>query len=121
MTLFWSGIGALFILLAIFSYWPQNPSDEEVLLVIDFGGGEERKFVSPYRAGSSAWDILQQANAVYGIPLEVEDHFKPKMIGEKENGQDGKSWRFYLNGRPSEESPFESPLSGGEKILFKFE
>jgi len=65
--------------------------------------------------------MLQQANAVYGIQLSVENHFAPKAIGDKESGHDGKRWNFYLNGRVRRENPYETKLLGGEKILFKFE
>lgn len=120
-TLFWCAIGLLLVTMFIVTFFSSKPATDEVKLVIDYGDGRARKFISQYRPGSRAWDMLQQANAIYGIPLKVENHFLPIAIGDKENGQEGKEWNFYLNDRRSEVHPFESMLEGGEVILFKFE
>lgn len=117
----WSLVGAILLLTLFVMNFFGGISKDEVKLTIDFGDGNVRNFVTTAIGGKTAWDLLQQANAVYGIPLLVENHFAPKAIGGKENGQNGKRWNFYLNGRIRRESPYEARLYGGEKILFKFE
>lgn len=120
-TVIWLGVGAVLLLsllsIGFFGGIPKN----EVKLTIDFGRGNQRNFTTSPKEGITAWDLLQQANAVYGIPIETEGNFKPKSIGGISNGDGGKKWNFYLNGRIRQESPFEEKLSGGERILFKFE
>ena len=120
ITIFWSSCGLLLIILFLISFYSYYPSGDEVKLVIDFGDGYSRSFLTSHREGSNAWDMLQQANAIYGIPLSVENHFKPKAIGDKENGEEGKKWNFYLDGKAHDE-PFRAQLSGGEVVMFKFE
>lgn len=120
-TLMWGGIGIVIILLLIFSFYFKNFPSDAVNLKIDFGNGLTRNFQSAVRKGLTAWGLLQQANAVYNIPVEIEDTFKPSAIGEMKNGEDGKKWNFYLNGKIQQRSPFEINLSGGETVLFKFE
>ncbi|MBI2023788.1 hypothetical protein HYT00_00080 [Candidatus Giovannonibacteria bacterium] len=120
-TLFWGGIGILLIIVFVFSFYLRNFSSDLVNLKIDFGNGTMRNFQSAYKPGLTAWSLLQQANAVYSIPIEIEGTFRPKSIGERKNGEEGKHWNFYLNGKIQQKSPFEINLSGGETILFKFE
>ncbi len=120
MTIFWSACGILLIVISFFIY-TAYPSGDDVKLVIDFGDGNNRDFVTKHSPGFKAWDLLQQANAVYGIPLEIEGNFKPRAIGGRKNGEGGKYWNFYINGERVDGSPFDSPLSGGDIILFKFE
>lgn len=119
-TLFWSVCGLILAALFLVSIFTTFPSRDEVKLIIDYGDGSARKFMTNHREGASAWELLQQANAVYGIPLEVEGHFEPNAIGHKKNGEDGMEWNFYLNGKRAQE-PFEAGLSGGDIVLFKFE
>ena len=120
IAIFWAGLGILLILIFIFSFGRKTSADE-VRMTIDFGSGQARNFVSAYRSGSRAWDLLQQANANYGLALEAEANFRPRIIGEFKNGEGGKRWNFYINGKKQIRSPFEVYLSGGEIILFKFE
>ena len=120
MTVFWSACGLVFIAVFLISFYASKPSVHEVRLTIDFGDGNARNFVTDYREGITAWDMLQQANAVYGVPLTLENHFAPRTIGDKENGEDGKRWNFYLNGQKASE-PHESVLPGGARVIFKFE
>ena len=90
-------------------------------LTIDFGDGNKRNFITSAKEGITAWGLLQQANAIYGIPLEIEGKFWPQSINGISNVNGGKKWNFYLNGRTRKEGPYETKLSGGERILFKFE
>lgn len=120
-TTFWIIIGLMFVLMFIFSPKLSGVAGDEVMLTIDFGDGTKRTFLTTKKDDLRAWDLLQQANAVYGIPLEIEGKFEPKVIGNMANEEGGRKWNFYIDGRLQNISPFEAKLFGGEKVLFKFE
>jgi hypothetical protein len=42
-------------------------------------------------------------------------------IGNRKNGLDGRTWRWYLNGQPSAEAPGKRVVAAGERIEFRFE
>lgn len=120
-NLFWAGLGAVLLLAFIYFSSSSGLKKDELKLVIDYGNGKSRTFMTRYREGITAWDMLQQANAVYNIPIEIENHFAPKSIDNFKNGESGRRWTFYINGRKSRELPAEVSLSGGEVVIFKFE
>jgi len=120
-TIFWTAVGVILILLFFLSSVRLEGPSKEVRLVIDYGGGSVRTFVTDAKSGTSAWNLLQQADAHYDIGLEVGEGFFPQRIDGFKNGDGDRNWSWYKNGRPQNMAPIEGIISEGEEVLFKFE
>ena len=120
-TLFWAALGALLLLFLIFISGKFNGSENRVKLVIDYGDGRLRSFMTYPKPGTTAWDFLQQASAQYEISLEAAAGFNPAAIGGLNNGEGGKKWVWYKNGKRQKESPLSEYITAGEEILYRFE
>jgi hypothetical protein len=120
-TIFWAIIGIILILLFLFSLPSFRISHGEVKLVIDYGDGKKRTFVTNAKQEITAWDLLQHANAKYDVDMEIESGFLPKRINGLRNGDNGKRWNWYKDGSPQNSAPIEAIISGGEEVVFRFE
>lgn len=93
---------------------------DDYMLVIDYGGGDIRKFkgdveVKPVKA----WDLLQQAS-VSGVSVKTEKDFVPRSIDGVAN-QGDKKWILYINNFKQNKGPFEAYVQKEDTITFKYE
>lgn len=96
---------------------------EEVSLTINWGENRET-FKSEFKEGMTAFDLLKEKTQESELRLEAktsEVGIFIEAIGDKENGQDGKYWLYYVNGELPMVSADKKEISPGDKIEFKFE
>ena len=132
------GIGIFLILVAgvIFSF--QNKADLEeksndqileegtinATLIIDYGEGKIERFDREIKQGISVFDLLKKEAEKSGFTLKTKIYdigIFIEAIGDKENGQDGKYWLYYINGEMPMVSADNMEIRAGDKIEFKFE
>jgi len=97
---------------------------EEVILMIDNGEESARTFRSSFEEGITAFGLLEEKTKESGLTLATETYdigVLIKMIGDKENGQDGKYWMYYVNGEMPMVAADKQEVKSGDKIEFKFE
>ncbi len=103
---------------------PQENIEREVVLIIDEGEGSPETFRDVAREGMTAFDLLQEKTQGIGLVLKVQTYDMGvfiEAIGDKENGEDGKYWLYYVNGEMPLLSADKQLLSSGDKVEFKFE
>lgn len=119
--------GALISIFFVFFDKPktEEKNQKEITLVIDYGNGTKRQFRGDgvtFMEDENAWSVLQRAAAGASIPLEVTRGFYPIVINGKRNGEEGKRWVFYVNGkRQSNGAPLEAEIREGDQVVWKFE
>ena len=122
MDLFWAIVGVLLLVFVWSRSLPASrPASGELRLVIDFGDGRTRTFVTDSPREKTAWERLQQAQFRYRLNLEVAAGFVPQAIEDLENGEFGRRWVWYKNGRKENKTPMELSVSGGDTLVFRFE
>ncbi|MBI5045970.1 MAG: hypothetical protein HZC14_03165 [Candidatus Niyogibacteria bacterium] len=95
-------------------------SDDNYMLVIDYGDGHTRKFKGDMEEESAkAWDLLQQASA-FGVSVKIEKDFVPRSIDGIAN-QGDKKWILYINDFRQNKGPFEARAQKGDIVTFKYE
>jgi len=103
---------------------PQDNIEREVVLVIDEGEGSPETFQGVTREGMTAFDLLKEKTQGIGLALKTQTYDMGvfiEAIGDKENGEDGKYWLYYVNGEMPLLSADKQLLSSGDKVEFKFE
>lgn len=95
-------------------------SEEKVVLIIDDGEARPKTFEEKLTKGMTAFALLEKSGLTlktkqYDIGIFVE------AIGDKENGQDGKYWLYYVNGEMPQLAVDKKELKTGDKVEFKFE
>ena len=102
----------------------ENIKKEIVLLVIDDSEGTPKTFEAEFNEGMTAFDLLKIKAVESNLTLKTKNFDMGVMIesiGNKENGQDGKYWMYYVN----EEMPMvavdKKEIKPGDKVEFKFE
>ena len=133
------GIGIGLIIIAIWAILPskigQLPSKEEaiisqekpenkVMLVID--GGEElsEAIEAEFKEGMTAFNLLGNEAEKLNLTLKSKTYdigVFIEAIGNKENGEDGKYWLYYVNGEMPQVAADKQVLIPGDKVEFKFE
>jgi len=90
-----------------------------VRITVDFSDGRKRAFEGKVLSAITAFEALRAAQAVGGFSLNVT------LAGDISDIEgvraDGKRWRWYLNGAPEGRPILDVPVSGGDKILVKYE
>ena len=102
----------------------QENIEGEVVLIIDEGEGGPETFQGVAREGMTAFDLLQEKTQEIGLALKTKTYDMGvfiEAIGDKENGEDGKYWLYYVNGEMPLLSADKQLLSSGDKVEFKFE
>ncbi len=98
---------------------------KEIVLSVDDGGGEEVKvFNLEFKEGMTAFDALKQKTAEKGLILETKSYdigVFIENIGGVKNGENGKYWVYYVNGKLAEVASDKYQLKAGDKVEFKFE
>jgi len=96
----------------------------DVSLIIDYGDGNTDSLQSNFREGMTAFDLLKEKTEESGLTLETETYdigILIEAIEDKESGQDGKYWLYYVNGEMPIVSADKRELKPGDKVEFKFE
>lgn len=102
----------------------ENVKKEIVLLVIDDSEGTPRIFEVELNEEATAFDLLRDKAEELDIFLKIKNYdfgILIEAIGDKENGQDGKYWLYYVNGEMPMISVDQQAIESGDKIEFKFE
>jgi len=102
----------------------QQEVKEEVSLTIDNGEGAPWEFRADFKEGMTAFDLLKEKADESGLTLKTKTYdigIMVETIGDKENGQDGKYWLYYVNGELPMVAVDKQELKPGDKVEFKFE
>jgi hypothetical protein len=103
---------------------PKNNIRQEVILVIDEGEGTIKTFETEFKEGMTAFDLLKEKTGEIDLTLKFKTYDVGvfiEAIGDKENGEDGKYWLYYVNGEMSQVASDKQLLVPGDKVEFKFE
>jgi len=102
----------------------QKIAEKEVVLVIDDGGGNLKTFSADFKDGMTAFDLLEEGTEKLPLILKTKKYdigIMVQAIGDKENGQDGKYWLYYVNGQFATAAADKKVIKIGDKVEFKFE
>lgn len=102
----------------------QGTAVKEATLVIDNGQIDLMTITAKFNEGITAFDLLKQEAAKLPLALKTKNYDTGifiEAIGDKENGQDGKYWLYYVNGEMPIVSADKIILKAGDKVEFKFE
>lgn len=97
---------------------------QEVVLVINDGRDNPNTFAVEFKEGMSAFDLLKEGAEKLALPLKTKNYdigIFIEAIGDKENGQGGKYWLYYVNGEMPMVAADKNELKSGDKVEFKFE
>lgn len=103
---------------------PQNNVSREVTLVINDGEGNPETFTAEFKEKMTAFDLLKSKTETSNMVLKFKSYDMGvfvEAIGNKENGQDGKYWLYYVNGEMPQVAADKRELSPGDKVEFNFE
>ncbi len=121
-------IGVLFFLSFRTPRIAQEQVSGTVSLIVDFsdppaGGVREWKDV-PYMMGQTAFSILKDATASVGLALYSSEASSTgvfiRQIGDKKNGDGGKYWQYWVNGKYAMVAADQKLLAPADIILWKF-
>ncbi len=100
-------------------------AEKQATLAIDYGDREPEIFQIDFAEGTTVFDALKNKAEELGLNLKTKTYEGMgvfiEAIGDKENGQDGKYWLYYVNGEMPMESADKMIIELGDKIEFKFE
>jgi len=102
----------------------ENIKKETVSLVIDDGSGAPKIFETEFNKEITAFDLLKNKAGELNLVLKTKTYdigIFIEAIGDKENGQDGKYWLYYVNGEMPMVSADKRELKAGDKVEFRFE
>ena len=102
----------------------QEKPENKVTLVIDDGEGSPRVLEAEIGAGVTAFDLLRNETEELNIALKTKTYdvgIFIEVIGDKENGQDGKYWMYYVNGELPMVAADKKEIKVGDRVEFKFE
>ena len=97
---------------------------KEAILVIDNGEEEPKIFKVEFNEKITAFDLLKKKTEEIGLVLKTKIFDIGVMIesiGDKENGENGKYWMYYVNGEMPMMAVDKKEIKAGDKIEFKFE
>lgn len=102
----------------------QDVVGKEVMLVIDDGGRNPKTLIAEFKEGMTAFDLLKEEAEKLALALETKNYDMGvfiEAIGDRENGQDGKYWLYYVNGQLPMVAADKKEIKAGDKVEFKFE
>lgn len=97
---------------------------EELSLIIDNGKEPPLIFKSEFRKGITVFDLLKEGTGELDLVLKTKTYdfgVLIEAIGDKENGEHGNYWLYYVNGEMPAVSVDKKEINLGDKIEFKFE
>lgn len=102
----------------------QENIEQKVVLIIDDSEGTPKTFEAEFKEGMTAFDLLKNEMEKINTTLKTKTYdigVFIEVIGDKENGQDGKYWLYYVNGEMPMVAADKYELKIGDKVEFKFE
>ncbi|MDP2741439.1 MAG: DUF4430 domain-containing protein [bacterium] len=97
----------------------------EVVLEINYGDGNNQVSTEKLVKGMTVQSLLENKIVELKSKLTIISDSATgsfiKAIGDKENGQDGKYWLYYVNGQLPMVSVDKKELNPRDKVEFKFE
>ncbi|MEK7665053.1 MAG: DUF4430 domain-containing protein [Patescibacteria group bacterium] len=97
----------------------------EVFLEINYGDENVETFSSEFANGTTALSLLEDAIEELRSKLRTKTYGDTgafvELIGDKESGQDGKYWLYYVNGQMPSVAADKQELKPGDKVEFRFE
>ncbi|XOB46594.1 MAG: DUF4430 domain-containing protein [Candidatus Nealsonbacteria bacterium] len=102
----------------------QQEVKQGVSLTIDNGEEPPKIIESEFREGTTVFDLLKEKTRELDSALKTKTYdfgVLIEAIGDKENGQDGKYWLYYVNGEMPMVVADKKEIKPGDKIEFKFE
>ncbi|MFH1968231.1 MAG: DUF4430 domain-containing protein [bacterium] len=102
----------------------QEQAEKEVSLTINDGEKEPQVLKVEFYGGMTAFDLLKNKSEELGFNLKTKTYdigIMVEGIGEKEGGEDGKYWMYYVNGELPMISADKNELKPGDQVEFKFE
>lgn len=97
---------------------------EKVSLVINKGEGSPIIINSDFRERMTAFDLLKEKTGELDLTLKTKTYdigIFIEAIGDKENGENGKYWLYYVNGEMPQVATDKKEIKAGDKVEFKFE
>jgi len=97
---------------------------EQAVLAVDDGKGSPKTFDVEFTQGDSAFNVLEDAFKKLNIALETKNYdigVLIESIGGTKNGENGKYWMYYINGKLADIAADKYKINSGDKIEFKFE
>lgn len=101
-----------------------QPGQEKNVTLLIKGLNEEKTFQSQFKEEMTAFGLLQEAAEKNGLNLKTKTYgigILVEAIGEKENGQGGLYWMYYVNDVMPQVSSDKYRLKPGDKVEFRFE
>ena len=142
-------IGVLIIvviveLISLNNLWPQNatkvfetaPQDvkkenavtesvkSEIVLIIDNGDKTKNVVSIEFKENMTAFDLLKAGAEKLSLPLKTKQYDMGvfiEAIGKIENGQNGKYWLYYVNGKTPMVAADKTIIKITDKVEYKFE
>ena len=102
----------------------QQKSEKKVAIIIDDSEELSKMLGIEFKEGMTAFDLLSNKAEKLNLVLELKTYdigLFIEAIGNKKNGEDGKYWLYYINGKMSQFAVDKQLLRPGDKVEFKFE
>ena len=106
----------------------QNPPEttfQQPEITLSINNGESVKnFQAGFQQEMTAFDLLKEGAKKLNLDLKTKTYdigIFIELIGDKENGQDGKYWFYYVNGELAQVAADKKEIKPGDKVEFKFE
>lgn len=102
----------------------QETIEREVSLIIDDGEESPKIFEAEFKEGFTAFNLLKEKTEELNIILKTKTYdfgVLIEAIGDKENGENGKYWLYYVNEEMPPVAADKKEIKPGDKIEFKFE
>lgn len=103
---------------------PQLETREEVNLVINEGEGSPIIINSDFKEGMTAFSLLKEKTEELGLSLRTKTYdigVLIEAIGNRENGEDGKYWLYYVNDEMPMVAVDKKEIHRGDRVEFRFE
>ena len=102
----------------------QENIKSDVVLVIDDGQYLSQLFEVEHKEGMTAFDLLEVGAERLDLILKTRSYdlgIFIEAIGDRENGQEGKYWLYYVNEEMPMVASDKNEVKPGDKVEFKFE
>ena len=105
----------------------QEKAEKKIMLIIDSDEGLLSKAIeieTEFKEGMTAFNLLSDEAEKLNLTLKFKTYDMGvfiEAIGDKENGEDGEYWLYYVNGEMPQLAADKQLLNPGDKIEFKFE
>ena len=97
---------------------------EKTALIINFGEEKIKEFDANVKESISVFDLLERGTKELNLSLKTKKYDTGifiEAIGNKQNGESGKYWLYYVNGKLPTVSVDKQLINPGDTVEFKFE